>query len=396
MKAAVALAGFTPAEADELRRAMTHRRSAERMESIRADFLEGATARGLPAPVAAAVFESLSKFSGYGFPKAHAATYGEFAYQAAYLKSHFPAEFMAAVLSNEAGFYHHSVYVEEAKRLGVAVALPDINRSEPDFFVKNGKLYFGLKRVKGVSRRTVESVLSSREEFPFTSLSDFLGRAETTEEEVSALIKCGAFDSMENTRPELLWKLSMMYPQVRSARRASPRTQRPGDGCAPTLPIPVEKVVPPRALPRLTDYTPAQKLRMELAYLEASVSRHPLEILVPDQLERAGVRSVDLETRTGEPVSLVGWVIATRRAVTKRKEYMQFITLEDPWGIFEVTLFPRDYERLGAAAGSCRVLKVTGKVDDRTGSASITATGIEPLGSIPQADNEHPGRELGR
>jgi len=371
MRAAVAVAGFTPAEADDLRRAMTHRRSPERMEAIRSSFLAGAARRGVPGPVARAVFESLARFSGYGFPKAHAATYSEFSYQAAFLKAHFPAEFMAAVLANEAGFYHHSVYVEEAKRLGVRVALPDVNRSETDFRVKKGTLYFGLSRVKGISYRAVDSILEARAEFPFTSLSDFLSRVDAAEEEVATLIKCGAFDSFENTRPELLWKLKMMYPQGRAARR--------GADDEPLLDLAeVRKVSPPEALPRLPDYTRAVKLKMELTYLEASVSAHPLEILVPDELERS-VKSTELEGFLGQTVSLVGWLIAQRRAVTKNREYMQFLTLEDLSGTFEVTIFPRDYQRLGARVGQSRVFRVTGRVGDRTGSVSLIATDLEPL-----------------
>lgn len=397
MRAAVALAGFSPSEADGLRRAMTHRRSPEQMEAIRSRFMEGATGRGMGGRAARAVFESLAKFSGYGFCKAHSATYGEFSYQASYLKAHFPAEFMAAVLANEAGFYHHAVYIEEAKRLGVRVALPDINRSEPDYRVAGGALLFGLGRVKGLTRRTVDGIIAARADFPFTSLSDFLSRVRTTEEEVAALIKCGAFDSLENTRPELLWKLAMLFPQTRTdnggdeGRRAGPDILRSGfgaeetaptrfEGPDPTLPLSIPKVSPPAALPRLPDYPLAQKLRMELEYLEASVSAHPLEILIPGELARQGSSSSELERRLGETVTLAGWVIAQRRATTRKREYMQFLTLEDPAGTFEATIFPADYERLGAAVRASRILRVTGEVTDRGGGISLTATGIEPLG----------------
>jgi DNA polymerase III alpha subunit len=118
---------------------------------------------------------------------------------------------------------------------------------------------------------------------------------------------------------------------------------------------------------------------MELEYLEASVSAHPLEILVPGELARAGVNSAELEKHLGETVSLVGWVIAQRRATTKKREYMQFLTLEDPSGTFEATVFPKDYQRLGAAIGVSRILRVTGQVSNRAGSLSLTATDIEPV-----------------
>ena len=404
MRAAVALAGFTPAEADDLRRAMTHKRSPGQMEAIRSRFVEGARARGMSGSVTNALFESLARFSGYGFCKAHAATYGEFSYQATYLKAHFPAEFMAAVLVNDAGFYHPSVYVEEAKRLGVRVALPDVNRSEPDFRVKGGVLYFGLYRIKGMTHYTVDGIMAAREHFPFTSLSDFLSRVETTEEEVATLVKCGAFDSFENTRPELLWKLAMLFPQARSHHGGNGGVHHthldgapagPGGrealepGPEPTLPLGIPKVSPPTALPRLPDYTPAQKLRMELEYLEASVSAHPLTILVPGELARGRVNSAELNSHLGETVSLVGWVIAQRRAVTKKREYMQFLTLEDPVGTFEATIFPRDYNRLGAALGASRILRVTGQVSDRAGSIGIVATDLEPLEPVGLLEDSH-------
>lgn len=380
MRAAVALAGFTPSEADGLRRAMGKARSPEQMEALRERFTAGAQASGLSAPVARAVYESLAKFSGYGFCKAHAATYGEFSYQATYLKAHFPAEFMAAVLVNEAGFYHPSVYIEEAKRLGVPVALPDINLSEPDFHVSDGVLYFGLGRIKNMTQLTVESIMTARAKFPFVSLSDFLSRVEATEEEVATLIKCGAFDSFDNTRPELLWKLAMMYPQAR------PRRRRRFDGeeglpedDEPSLPLRLSRICAPVPLPRLPDYTPMQKLRMELDYLEASVTRHPLEILVPGEMAGAPVRSCDLECHVGETVSLVGWLIAQRRTVTKKRQYMQFLTLEDLVGTFEATVFPNQYERLGPLIGASRILRVTGKVSDRAGGISLIASDLEPL-----------------
>jgi len=383
MKAAVAIAGFTPAEADGLRRAMTKARSPEKMEMLRERFLAGAQESGLAGPVAVALFYAIAKFSGFGFCKAHAATYGEFSYQAAYLKAHFPAEFIAAVLVNDAGFYHPSVYIEEAKRLGVPVALPDINKSEPDFHVSGGTLRFGLGRIKGITCATVESLVAAREKFPFISLSDFLSRVETTEEEVATLIKCGAFDSFDNTRPELLWKLALMYPQARAAggSRRSSADEAGGTADAPpeALPLHLPKVFPSVPLPRLPDYTLMQKLRMELEYLEASVTSHPLEILVPGEMERAPVKSRDLGGHLGETVSLVGWVIAQRRAVTRKREYMQFLTLEDLTGTFEATIFPREYERLGRLIGMSRILRVTGLVSDRAGGISLIASDLEPL-----------------
>ncbi len=377
MRAAAVIAGFTLEEADELRRAMTHRRSSEQMNAIRQRFIEGAVSRGVPERSAKAIFASLANFAGYGFPKAHAATYAEFAYQAAYLKANYPAEFMTSVLSNEAGFYHHSVYIEEAKRSGVRVFLPDINRSGADYSVVSGAIYIGLSRIKGIRRKTIDSIISARAEFPFTSLSDFLSRVDISEEETAALIKCGAFDAFENTRPELLWKLRIIYPAAGEAR-ASGRRGFPGESARLFNP---ERMGLRVVLPRIPDYSPAEKIRMELELLEASVSSHPLEILASDWLPRATTKSTQITSALGKKVTVVGWVIAQRRAVTKDGRYMQFLTLEDLHGTYEAILFPDDYQRLGLSAARSRALIIKGAVREHAGAVSVIAKEIEPIGA---------------
>ncbi len=389
LKAAAAIANFTLEEADELRRAMTHQRSPEQMNSIRERFIEGAAARGIPKKNARAIFTSLANFAGYGFPKAHAATYAELAYQAAYLKAHYPAEFMACVLSNDAGFYHHSVYIEEAKRLGVRVCLPDINRSEADYSVVSGMIYIGLSRIKGVRKKTIDSIISARAEFPFTSLSDFLSRVDISEEEVAALIKAGAFDTFENTRPELLWKLRMIYPVVREARAPA----RHGTPEKSTRLFDPTASIPRVLLPRIPDYSPAEKLRMELELLEASVSSHPLEILAPYWISRATVNSTRIDSKSGKTVTAVGWVIARRRVVTKDGRYMQFLTLEDLHGTYEAIIFPDDYQKLEFPSARSRALLIKGTVREHAGAVSIIAKDIEPIGIEKQPNEAIPPHE---
>ena len=288
MKAAVALAGFTPAEADELRRAMTKGARPSRWRPPRALPRGRAPPGACARPWRAALFESLAKFSGYGFCKAHAATYGEFSYQAAYLKAHFPAEFMAAVLVNEAGFYHHSVYIEEAKRLGVRVALPDVNRSEPDYQRKDGTLYFGLWPRRRACLTAPSTHNGGPHEFPFTSLSDFLSRVETHRGGGRHPHKVRRLRLVREHPPRAPLEARYDVPagppgmpdcgQVsnlafrRCVARRGPGT-RPG--ARPLLPLAIPKVCPPVPLPRLPDYALAQKLRMELEYLEASVTCAP-------------------------------------------------------------------------------------------------------------------------
>ncbi|MBI3666913.1 MAG: DNA polymerase III subunit alpha [Acidobacteria bacterium] len=356
---AQAMAGLSLADADLLRRLMTHQRSAREMEKFRQEFITSSSARGVPQAVATQVWQSLSKFAGYGFCKAHAMTYAEIAYRILYLKAHYPAEFMAAVCSSMAGFYHVSAYVEEARRMGLEVLPPCVNRSVVAYSVEEGRraIRIGLMQVKDLRATTMDSILEARRTGgAFTSLSDFLRRVDAERSEVETLIKCGAMDCFENTRPEMLWRLELVWERIEQQKKArgeawlfSPATASPAEPVGP-------RGVP---LPRLPDYTPLERMEIERETLDVFSTAHPLDFVAAN----GATPAAELERRRHQTVTVVGWMITHRRVGTKNMKNMLFVTLEDRTGVVEVVLFPEVYEKYGPVIYESGLLKATGRVE---------------------------------
>ncbi len=225
MQTAACVAGMDLAEADELRRALQKRRPAE-IEALHARFSAGAAREGVASADAERVWELVSNFASFAFCKAHAVTYGRIAYRAAWLKTHHPALYLVAFLCSDTGYYPQRVYVEEARRLGVPILAPDVNRSGPTFSVEwhgdTPALRVGLGQVKGLSQATLEKILAARAEQPFLALPDFLERTRAHVDEARHLIQCGAFDAFDRTRPELLWRLHLL----RTTQEHLPRGER--------------------------------------------------------------------------------------------------------------------------------------------------------------------------
>jgi len=219
MQAVVLLAGFELSTADQLRRALAKRRSRE-LDELRRRFFEGCAREGVEHEEAKLVWELISNFSSFGFCKAHAVTYGRIAYRAVYLKAHHPAAYMTAFLNSQTGYYETRVYVEEARRLGVAILPPDVNRSRAGFTLEEGGIRVGLDRVRGLTSNTLEAVVAGRErQGPFLSLPDFLARTSARIDETENLIQCGAFDAFDRTRPEMLWRLHLLNAPARRPPR---------------------------------------------------------------------------------------------------------------------------------------------------------------------------------
>ncbi len=410
LRIAEALAGFSWVEADLLRRLMTHQRSAEEMQRFRGEFIRACAERGIASATVEQIWQSLEKFAGFGFCKAHAATYADMAWRICCLKAHYPAEFMAAVCNSGAGFYHPAAYVEEARRMKLRVLPPCLNHSEAAYTAEQGALRIGLMQVKNLTARAMESLLEVRRAGgPFGSLEDFLRRVDAERSEVESLIKCGAFDCLregfkshrrgaedaeedaegksslrfsprslrlcgENerpTRPELLWLLDRIYDRV--ARQKQERTGRlfpaPGAGAGAAGPEPSEEW---ERVPRLRDYGPEQKLDIEQEVLEVFASGHPLDF-VRRNGELPARRIPEFVHRT---VTCLGWLITYRRVGTKDLRNMMFLTFEDKTAVFEAVLFPDAYEKLGGLIFDTRLFRVTGRVE-RDGQ--INCTGLEPI-----------------
>lgn len=368
MQIAQAVGSMSLAEADIVRRSAAKFSGQRERERLRAKFLKAAAQMGLAGSAREETWQMVEKFAGFGFCKAHAATYADLSYRMAYLKAHHPAEFLAAMCSAGAGFYHVSAYVEEAKRWGIAARPPSVNHSRMEYTAETltgGKkaLRIGLLQVKGLRLETITAILCARETGGvFCGLPDFLRRVPLERDEIEALIKCGAFEEVcARTRPELLWQWNLLQAKVGQTFLSVPpalfteTAEENAIGISPggqaRMPVPPEMQV--------AEYTPQQKLRYEREILEVCVSGHPL-----DFLPRNGeIWSDALEGLRGKRVALCGWVVTFRHVGTKNHRNMMFITLEDQRGLFEAVLFPGVYERFAGLVYETRALRVTGRVE---------------------------------
>lgn len=362
LRTAEALAGFSPAQADLLRRAMTKNRNRSEFKSIANRFISQALARGVSVGKAKEVFEHLSQFTGYGFCKAHATTYAELSYRASYLKAHFPIEYMAAMLNNFGGYYRSFVYADEARRLGAKLAPPDIDRpSKLCTTEDNNVLRIGLAFVKNLSQKTIEGTIRQRSEAPFSSLADFLVRVRPSVNEAENLISVGAFGFLSKTHPELLWYLKLYGKKL---LKNGPNTLLLNDLLPPDVAF----------APNLPDYSIDEKLAAELEIIEMAVTCHPTERIISGN---GHVKSCELPDLIGRHVKIIGQVIDRKRIKTNKGKSMVFLSMEDAFDYFEVTLFPEIYRRFGQRIFKKPFLEVSGKVEKQHGVLTIIADGLE-------------------
>jgi DNA-directed DNA polymerase III PolC len=365
---AAAVAGLGPAEADVFRRAVTKCRSDEDRLHLSRDFLARAKANGADHRIAADLWVQMAKFNSYSFCRAHAASYARLAWANAYMKAHHPAEFWVAALNNNQGMYEPWVYVEEAKRAGVRVGLPCVNRSEDEFTLEEGVVRAGLARVRELSERARSSILDAR---PFDGLADLVARTDVRQDEAERLVRAGALDFCGRPRPELLLELYASFEGVRRLRgrrgEAPPTLFRLPDASS-------------RAV-ALGDYSEAKKWRDEWDLIGFSVVRHPV-VWIRRMLARAGVvRSGAMASRIGRRTRLCGVAAAARKVETSRGGSMCFVTLSDEDGLFEMTLFPDAYRRarLVLAEGGFGPFIVEGRVESQYDAITLAATKVESL-----------------
>ena len=396
------------AEADIMRRSSAKFSGRRDLDRLRAKFELASGMMGLTDKQREDTWMMVEKFAGFGFCKAHAATYADISYRMAYLKTHHPAEFLAAMCSAGAGFYHVSAYVEEAKRWGIEVRLPSVNHSRMEYTAEakdtaaktlqtgktrqtgmsapllatNGKraLRIGLMQVKGLRVETMTAIVRAREEVgAFRSLEDFLWRVPVEKDEIEALIKCGAFDEVrddvdeqagegtcEISRPEMLWRWNFLQAGRKNPQPLRSRCTQPRLAVPPKVPETLfanesgsDAIGVALAGMPVVAYTQEQRLRYEREILEVCVSGHPL-----DFLPRNGeVWSDELDGLRGKRVTLCGWVVTYRHVGTKNYRNMMFVTLEDQRGLYEVVLFPDAYDRYGGLVFETRAMRVTGRVE---------------------------------
>ena len=368
-RAAVALAGFSHAEADGLRKIMSKKDREQRLYDYERRFMAGARAKGVPDDKVRAVWEMILSFSGYSFCKPHSASYARVSFQAAFLKVHHPAEFMAAVISNRGGFYSTFAYVSEARRLGLTILPPDVRKSGLRWTGSGSSLRVGLMSVRGLSAAVQSRIVSCRKHRPFAGMADFLHRVRPDEAEARALIRCGAMDDLHagGNRAVLMWELA----RWRQARREKPVPRSLFDA------EPRNGSVPPPSLP---PENPNDRMRREFAALGFLCDRHPMTLYEPMLRNVRRIRAENLPRCVGRQVRLAAWLITGKKVRTKHGHPMEFLTFEDETGIVETVFFPETYRRFAHMIDRGRPYLIGGKVEQDWGAVTLTVDRVSPMG----------------
>lgn len=353
------LAGLSLVDADLLRRAMSHFDPGKQMQTLKEKFQQGALERhNVPEGVSERIWEQMAAFAGYGFPKAHAASYAQVAWRAAWCKVHAPAVFMAAVLANWGGYYGQRVYLTEARRMGLVLRPPDVNHAQPEFCVGalDGEpaLFMGLGQVRELTQRTMKRILRER---PFRSFEDFLARADPRPVEAVNLVRAGALESLGRT-PRLLERLKRGGWQGGQL----PLFAFEGEG-------------------EEADWTLAEKVAAQEEVLGASVSAHRLELYTRQIREAGALTSLEAAARVGRQVLVAGMRQTWRRSRVDRGEPVYIMTLEDLEGMLDVTISAEVYRKHRRALSGPGPYLVEGVVEPgrASGEPYIRAAAIWPL-----------------
>lgn len=379
MQIASAMAGFSLGQADLLRRAMGKKKH-DVLAAQRDTFMKGAAERGIDPKLAAEIFDLMAHFADYGFNKSHSAAYALVAYQTAYLKAHYPQEFMAALLSSVMGTNEKiGHYIEEAKKMGIQVLPPDINASMRSFSVDKDAIRFGLAAVKNVGEGAIQNLVSARsQEGKFLSLVDFCTRVDmrvVNKRVIESLIKCGAFDSLGIRRSQLLEVLDRAV-DVAVGRQRDKACGQIGLFCEDTLNT-ADDII----LPDIPELPKEQMLALEKEITGFYVTGHPLDAYREQMQRYTSVgQLVAGEVADGKIVRSAGLITGVKRITTRNGGMMCFVNLEDFTSQVEVVVFPRVFERYNRFLLPDLPVVVSGRVNmgsDET--AKLIADEVKPI-----------------
>jgi len=359
-------------EADLFRRAISSRSPVE-MERQRDNFLKKAIQQGNTREEAEKVFYLISKFAHYGFNKAHSTSYALISFVTCYLKVHYPACYLASMLTYGMGYYSHDRYIQEARRFNVKVLLPDINNSGAGFTVEDGAIRVGLGKIKGMGEKHLKSILSLREKCKrFNSLYDFCCKTislRINQPLIENLIKVGAFDFTTYPRSALLTLLPLTLKEVRK-KKAKDGAQNK-----------ISELISSDSIPAYR-FSKSFQMNLEKEILDLYVSDHPLSrynkeltcfsIIKSNQIENIGHQ---------KPIFMVGILIQARRQFTRQKQVMAFLLLEDEVGFFEVITFPAVYQKYSNLFRKEAPLLIEGALSKSSGDFKIIAQKIVNINS---------------
>jgi len=359
MKVAVALGGFSVEDGDQLRKVLSKKHKARRLHDYKLQFYKGALSRGIELPVIDAVWAMIMSFAGYSFCKPHSASYAQVSFKSAYLRAHYPAEFIASVISNQGGYYSAFAYLSEGRRMGLTILPPDINESVWAYTGCGFTVRVGLMQIKLLQEDLVKQIIAERERNGlYRSLSDFLSRMKLDYAQAKLLIKAGCFDSIagELTRPALLWRV-----------------------------FAAQATKPPSYIPIPTEYSAQKKLHHELTLFGFPLHCHPLDLFTEVLASTPHIPAKDVDQYVGKEVTLVGWLLTEKIVSTKKGEPMEFMTLEDQTGMYDATVFPNTYRKYCHLLAINQAYVVTGLVEEHFSTVTVTVKILQLLttGGVP-------------
>ena len=388
LEVAIALAGFTVGEAEGLRRAMSRKRSHDALEAYRERFVAGAVEKGVDAQIADTVFDKLVGFSGFGFPKAHAAAFGLLAYQSTWLRHYYPAEFLCALLNEQPmGFYPPATLVRDAQRHGVEILPVDVNLSQARCMVDAtaaGALRrpcndqsqecflpvrIGLNYIGSIGVDETETLVSERDHNgPFRDIADLARRSPLSYDGLEALVKGGACDGFWKPRRELLWELGLVF-----RAQSVPGTE----GEMKQLPLELE---PTTETPALRDLTRWERMLADYRHTSMSIETHPLSLLRP-HLPAGTLSSDELHAeRHGRQVAFAGMTVARQRPSTAKG--IVFMLLEDEHGQVNLIVPSEIYDRHRATVRAEPLILARGRYERVGENRNVLVSSLESLGPL--------------
>lgn len=364
MKIAQVLAGYTLGDADNLRRAMG-KKKVEEMARERVRFLDGAGHHGLRAEISGEIFDQMETFAAYGFNKSHSAAYALVSYQTAFLKAHYPHEFMAALLTMEMGDTDKTYKnIADCRERGVRILPPDANQSREEFTVASDTIRFGLGAVRGVGGKAIETILAARSE-PFVSFADFCRRvrgAVINKRVIESLIQCGVFDSFGVSRARLFTVAEdMMRWAERMEREANSDQQSLFGGAGGAV---AAAMAEPPPLPNVAEWPEKEMLRREKEAIGIFLTGHPLDKFQRDLARLTTASTGTLAARANqEKITLAGVIHTVKQKNSKKGDRYGTFALEDKEGVVEVIAWPEAYRKFETVIHGDDPVLVTGMLD---------------------------------
>ena len=351
-------AGFSPTQADELRRAMGHKRSAERMEALRARLVAGMVHSGIDEEAALRIFKQLAAFADFGFAESHAASFALLVYVSAWLKVYYPVEFYCALLNAQPlGFYSPATIIYEARGRGVDMLSVDIRKSSWDCTIENGRVRLGFRYMKSLGEKAKEKLKAALQDGPFKSPADFVFRTKLDHNHLEQLALVGAFRGFGLTRRQALWEMLALANQSPDQLALTPREQ--GQGFL---------------MPMVT----SEEVVADFKGMDLSPGPHPMEFIRHELRQRRILSSRELRRAPNKRTVQVAGIVIIRQRPMTAKGFM-FITLEDETGLANIVVKPHYVRKCRQAIIYSRGLIVRGQVEHHDGVVNLIARDFTPL-----------------